>query len=126
MAKTALLNEIEDSSLELNRRLQILYHTIEEQSNEPNPQIKVLERLLDEAIPVRVKMNAAVKKMDEKIKSWDGSVKLKNIFKNKKQLESDRQWAQKAFKALKKDVDELNTLFEKTAKFYEMLAAIHN
>ena len=126
MAKTKLLEEIDTHQLDLTRRLHILYETCKEQANEDNPQIKVLGKLLDEATLVRVKMNAACKKMQEKIDSWDGSTKLKNLFKDKAQLAFDRKEAKRIFGIVKVEVAELNELYDKTHKLYSLLEAIHN
>ena len=68
------------------------------------------------------KLDQTVGKMEARIKSWDGSTKLRDAFKNKAQLAAKREDAKKKFEALKKDVHGFHDSYNETIKMMQAVS----
>jgi len=112
MAKTKLLAEIESQAGEVGK----LFLSLGSKLESANALTDEHWKLLSDSKTAVDKLNQTVSKMKAKIKSWDGSVKLKNIFKNKAKLAEARKTAEVKFGILEKDVAQINSDFSTLTK----------
>ena len=115
MAKTKLLAEIKTQSTDLDRLLSGFVNKLDSANSLTDEHWK----LLSDSKTAVDKLNQTVSKMKAKIKSWDGSPKLKNIFKNKAKLAEARKTAESKFLVLEKDVTQINSDFNTITKMMQ-------
>jgi hypothetical protein len=89
MAKTKLMAEIKSQSTELDKFLGGFVNKPESANSLTGEPWK----LLSDSKTAVDKLNQTVSKTKAKIKSWDGSPAVKNIFKNKAKLAEARKTA---------------------------------
>ena len=118
MAKTKLLAEIKSQSVELEKFLNGFVNKLDSANALTDEHWK----MLSDSKTALDKLNQTVSKMKAKIKSWDGSVKLKNIFKNKAKLAEARKTAISKFGVLEKDVAQLNSDFNTITKMMQEIS----
>ncbi len=118
MAKTKLLAEIKSQASDMDRLVNNLMGKLGDADHITDEHWK----LVSDAKTAMDKLNQTVSKMRMKISSWDGSVKLKNIFKNKAKLEEARKTAKLKFASLEKDVSMYNTQFNDVIRMMQEIA----
>lgn len=118
MAKTKLLNDIATQTEVVSKLMLDLGGKLTTASKLEDAHWKSLTQIKTELD----KLNQTISKLNARISSWNGSTKLRDIFKNKVELAKARDSARQQAEKIKVEAKSLNDSFNDIVKMMQVVA----